>query len=86
MKEAGTLNWTTPNTGGNNNSGFAGLPGGFRYGVGTFGSVGKDGYWWSSTEFNTTKAWYRNLFYSNGVVTRGNNFKQFGFSVRCLRD
>ncbi len=86
MKEAGTLNWTTPNTGGNNNSGFAGLPGGFRYDGGTFSSVGFSGYWWSSTGTNATIAWLRNLYYSNGNIFRGTSNKKSGFSVRCLRD
>ena len=86
MKEAGTLNWTTPNTGGNNNSGFACLPGGFRGLNGSFFNVGGVGYWWSSTEGNTTNAWYRYLFYTNGNIYRNFDVKNFGFSVRCLRD
>jgi uncharacterized protein (TIGR02145 family) len=86
MKEAGTLNWTTPNTGGNNNSGFAGLPGGFRVSFGSFFDVGFYGYWWSSTEASTTFAWVRFLDYGFGSVDRGNFNKRIGFSVRCLRD
>ena len=87
MKEAGTLNWASPNTGGNNNSSFAGLPCGFRSGSGAFGNVGLLGYCWSSTETTTTTyAWYRYLSYNNGFTDRSYSFKQNGFSVRCLRD
>jgi uncharacterized protein (TIGR02145 family) len=86
MKEAGMLNWAIPNTGGNNNSGFGGLPGGNRYGDGTFGAVGDFGFWWSSTETNAPSAWCRFLDYGNGRVNRANTNKQYGFSVRCLRD
>ena len=86
MKEAGTLNWTTPNTGGNNNSGFAGLPGGYRNGNGSFDFVGDSGYWWSSTEYFTSTAWFRYLYYSNGLIYRNGFSKYYGFSVRCLRD
>ncbi len=86
MKEAGTLNWTTPNTGGNNNSGFAGLPGGYRNGNGSFDFVGDGGYWWSSTEFNTAVAWFRYLYYNYGIIYRNYFSKYYGFSVRCLRD
>jgi uncharacterized protein (TIGR02145 family) len=86
MKEAGTLNWTIPNTGGNNNSGFAGLPGGTRNGGGTFNSVGGNGYWWSATESATSTAWYRTLSYFNGTIHRNYANKRYGFSVRCLRD
>ena len=86
MKVAGTTRWTTPNTGATNESGFAGLPGGFRNFNGSFSSVGSFGYWWSSTEFNTTYAWYRYLLYNDGNISRGFNYKFYGFSVRCLRD
>lgn len=86
MKEARTLNWTTPNTGGNNNSGFAGLPGGGRGTNGAFVRVGCVGYWWSATEGDASIAWNRLLFYGDGTITRNGNFKRGGFSVRCLRD
>ena len=50
MKEAGTTHWTSPNTGGNNNSGWAGLPSGKRDGYSaSFSNSGLFGYWWSST-------------------------------------
>jgi uncharacterized protein (TIGR02145 family) len=86
MKEPGTFNWTAPNTGANNISGFAGLPGGSRNYDGTFSSVGFGGGWWSSTEDGTADAWYRYLLYNDGFVGRNGGYKRFGFSVRCLRD
>jgi uncharacterized protein (TIGR02145 family) len=86
MKVAGTTRWTAPNTGADNSSGFAGLPGGNRYGSGTFNDVGNNGYWWSSTENSATTAWFRYLNYVNGIIYRSNYNKQNGFSVRCLRD
>jgi uncharacterized protein (TIGR02145 family) len=89
MKEIGTTHWTPPNTGATNSSGFTGLPGGFRDFDGSFNGVGGSGYWWSSTEFNTTFAWTRSLYYlyyPNGSIVRATNPKQGGFSVRCLRD
>ena len=86
MKVAGTTRWTAPNTGADNSSGFAGLPGGYRNNDGTFNDVGNDGYWWSSTEFNATFAWYRGLNYTNGFIGRNFSNKKNGFSVRCLRD
>ena len=71
---------------GTNESGFSGLPGGARDSDGTFSYVGKLGNWWSSTEYNTTNAWDRSLSYSCGNVLRFDNYKESGFSVRCLRD
>jgi uncharacterized protein (TIGR02145 family) len=69
-----------------NSSGFSGLPGGYRYGNVTFYNIGKFGYWWSSTEYNTSNAWLRNLYYDSGNVDRYIHDKGEGFSVRCLRD
>ena len=71
---------------GTNTSGFSGLPGGFRYSGGTFGSIGEGGSWWGSTEDDTNDAWGRKLGYSNGNVSRSSRNKENGFSVRCLRD
>jgi uncharacterized protein (TIGR02145 family) len=87
MKEPGTHNWTFHNTGADNSSGWAGLPGGDRTSNGSFGGIGKSGKWWSSTELLTSSAWYRGLDGSNGDLTRdGYGGKRSGFSVRCLRD
>ncbi len=71
---------------GNNVSGFNGFPGGGRNTNGTFYSIGINGYSWSSSETNTSFAWYRNLYYNSGSVNRGKYGKSNGFSVRCLRD
>jgi uncharacterized protein (TIGR02145 family) len=72
---------------GTNSSGFSGLPGGDRSSYnGTFYSIGKNGYWWSSSESYTFSAWDRRLFYYGGSADRGANNKTSGFSVRCLRD
>lgn len=86
MKEAGTPHWTTPNTGGNNNSGWSGLPGGIRFSDGSFSLIGNFGYWWSATEGSVTNAWSRYLTYVNGSIVTENLNKRFGFFVRCLRD
>jgi uncharacterized protein (TIGR02145 family) len=86
MKEAGIVNWTSPNTAADNSSGWAGLPGGFRGDNGPFFIVGSNGFWWSSTETNTTLAWVRYLSYSDGGVGRYDYGKRLGFSFRCLRD
>lgn len=82
-----TSGWQSPNTGATNESGFSGLPGGFRYDYGgDFGSIGYYGYWWSSSESSASAAWYRFLFYNNDYASRNSSYKQGGFSVRCLRD
>jgi uncharacterized protein (TIGR02145 family) len=69
-----------------NKSGFTALPGGYRSTGGPFSNIGKYGYWWISTQLNTTDAWLRYLYYSSSRVFRGVNGKDAGFSVRCVRD
>ena len=86
MKEVGTNNWDSPNTGATNISLFTGLPGGTRDNLGYYYIVGNLGYWWSSSEYNTGTAWYRYLYYYDGIAYRSGYSKGIGFSVRCLRD
>jgi len=74
------------NGNGTNESGFSGLPGGGRSNKGAVDDVGVYGYWWSSSENDTSNAWYRLLFCNHGDVGRLNYIKVKGFSVRCLRD
>lgn len=87
MKATGTALWSTPNIDATNTSGFTGLPGGFRGNDGwSFVFVGSYGNWWSSSEYDTSVVWGRYLDYDGGNAGRGNTNKEFGFSVRCLRD
>ena len=71
---------------GTNESGFSGLPGGLRNFNGAFYSIGEYGYWWSSTEGVSGSACSRYLSYATGSVYRYYGSKNYGFSVRCLRD
>ena len=86
MKEAGILHWTTPNTGANNNSDWTGLPGGCRAVNGFFSSIEDNGFWWSSSESNTSLAILRILAYTGGRISKSYGYKYYGYSVRCLRD
>ncbi len=84
-KMKSTMYWTD-NYSASNESGFNGLPGGDRFYNGSFYNVGDYGYWWSSSEYNTTYAWNLSLFYLDGGVLRNFGGKEIGLSVRCLRD
>ena len=72
--------------GGTNESGFTGLPGGYRGSNGSYSIIGGLGLWWSSTEYNTGLAWFRYLDYYDGNAHRDSSNKKNGLSVRCLRD
>ena len=85
-KMKSTTGWNEDGNG-TNESGFALLPGGYRYNDGYFSHIGADGYWWCLSENGTDYAWYRYLNSgSNGDVDRNYDDKRGGFSVRCLRD
>lgn len=71
---------------GSNSSKFSGLPGGYRNSDGSYDYIGYNGFWWSSTEYNTYNARYLYLYYNNGLATINSDDKQFGLSVRCLGD
>ena len=86
LKEVGTTNWNSPNTDATNTSLFTGLPGGGRGSNGNYDLVGNDGFWWSSSEYDTVNAWSRVLDDNNGNAGSYNLSKRHGFSVRCLRD
>ena len=66
--------------------GFSALPGGEHLIDSGFFVLNRNGFWWCSTEYDTSHAWYRSMIYSFEEVFRYNHDKRFGFSVRCLRD
>jgi uncharacterized protein (TIGR02145 family) len=74
------------NGNGNNQTKFSAHPGGYRGYNGMFHDIGKYGYWWCSTESQSTFAWYHFLYFANDKVSSGNNFKERGMSVRCIRN
>jgi uncharacterized protein (TIGR02145 family) len=84
-KMKSTSGWIE-NGNGSKESGFNGLPGGFRYNSGAFSDQGYYGYWWSASETNAGLAYYRDLHHDGDNLDRDNGDKVLGFSVRCLRD
>ena len=86
MKTTGSQYWNSPNQYATNESGFSGLPGGYRDYYGDFSNVGYGGSWWSSSESGTLNAWKRLLSFDFGSAFKGTYDKRSGLSVRCLRD
>lgn len=86
LKEVGLANWQTPNTGATNETGFSGLPSGYRPINGVFYSIGTFGTWWSSTANDAISSWFRYVYNRGADMTRKIDAKTYGFSVRCLRD
>lgn len=65
----------------NNASGFSAYPGGWRSYVGSFDYQSNYGFWWS-----VPNAWVRTLGYMREYMNRSNDGKNYGCSVRLLRD
>ena len=86
LKETDTKHWISPNTGATNETGFTALPGGLCLNIGGGENIGRDGRWWSATENAWEEAWFLSLFNSSNSSELHYFFKDFGFSVRCLRD
>jgi uncharacterized protein (TIGR02145 family) len=86
LKETGTSHWSSPNTGADNESGFTALPGGKRENTGQFYEIGINGFYWTSSEISPQSAWYRLLWSEYANCTRTNNLKDFGYSVRCIKE
>ncbi len=80
-------NGTLENTSGFGTSGVFALPGGCRSRAdGSFHSLGSNGHWWSITEVYSSYAWRRYLSEFSSSVYRDYANKDFGFSVRCVKD
>jgi uncharacterized protein (TIGR02145 family) len=84
-KMKSTSGWNNDGNG-DNSSGFAAFPGGYRNTGGDYSGLDFNGYWWTATENNAADAWRRGLYYSSDGVFRYNYNKSYGFSVRCVRD
>ncbi len=87
LKEAGTVHWSTPNTGATNSSGFTALPAGNVDGdVGNFNNLNNWCDFWTSSHLATIYGIYRNMENDISMITRGRCLRSYGFSVRCVRD
>lgn len=69
---------------GTNETGFTGLPGGYRMENGLFLNFGNMAIWWSSDESNSRNAIDHYLSQSNSL-SASDNPKQCGEYVRCIR-
>ena len=72
------------NPGTNNATGFSARPAGGH--LDAFGFFGTHTWLWSATECSVDAALTRAIGYNGAYVSRGNDDKFYGFSVRCLRD
>lgn len=66
--------------------GFSALPAGYRNYDGYYYDEGNYAYFWSSTEYGSNLAYLMSLYYLDDYAHLSNRNKDFGRSVRCLKD
>jgi uncharacterized protein (TIGR02145 family) len=91
MKETGISHWAFPNPGATNESGFSALPGGFRgfalYYNGGCSDISTQGGWWSTYgPVNQSYIVCRLLSVGSPYILNNGNYKNYGRSVRCIKD
>lgn len=89
LKETGTINWLSPNTGANNLSGFTALPGGYRGLDGYFYENRTNGYLWLATPLFSDNRFAWSIYLTNADYIASRTYfyyKGMGFSVRIIKD
>jgi len=88
LKETGTAHWACPNSGTTNLTGFSARGGGDMDNRPYFNELGGFAFLWSSTEFvgDPTAAMARDLPCNLTFIGRGGYAKDYGGSIRCLRN
>lgn len=69
-----------------NQTGFYGLPSGYRSQNGPFKGISKSGHWWCVNFSNNMLVLSHNLFYDTNALESSLGFKWRGLSVRCIKD
>jgi len=87
MKETSSPPWASPNTGATNESGFSGLPGGYRSGTtpASFLRLNTYAMFWSTLEVISSDSKGRGLYNLDATVYNYDYYKYHGFSVRCIK-
>lgn len=88
LKQTGTINWLSPNTGADNSTGFNALPGGMYDPGDGFFEKGNSAFFWTSTHANSGGN-IRYYYLSNddaGLHYTDATDPALGFSVRCIKD
>jgi len=80
--------WSSGGNGinGTDDYGFSALPGGYRANNGGFGNAGSGGNWWTDTENGAQYGYALRMSSYDDSVDETYNYKEYGFSVRCIQD
>lgn len=86
LKEKGNTHWLPSNATGNNATGFSALPGGFRDNEGDFYMRNANGYYWTNNGSFELYHWSARMFQAFADIRRDEVFKQYGFSIKCIKE
>ena len=68
-------------------AGFSTVPAGSRHYNSGYANIDVRAFWWSSTTASPANyAWYRDVYAAYPWISRNSTYKNYGFSVRCLKD
>jgi uncharacterized protein (TIGR02145 family) len=85
-KMKSTTGWSTDENG-TNTSGFTALPGGYRfYSDGTYQGQNTYEYFWTATQHDDDRGWYRLLEGSKTNVYKASGDKRAGKAIRCIKN
>ncbi|MGE5350200.1 MAG: FISUMP domain-containing protein [Actinomycetota bacterium] len=85
-KMKSTTGWNAGENG-TNTSGFTALPGGYRfYTDGTYQGQKTYEYFWTATEHDADRGWYRRLDGNNAAVYKASTDKRAGKAIRCVKN
>lgn len=86
LKQTGTSNWLSPNTGATDEFAFSALPGGTRIANnGLFKYFNTEGNWWTSSGSSNNGS-LRWISFDSDDLLSSTSSKRNGYSVRCLKD
>jgi uncharacterized protein (TIGR02145 family) len=85
LKEADTVHWYSPNSGADNSSGFTALAAG-EWESGNFQFIKMFAVIWSSTQSNSSNAYYRYLRYDDAIFYSNTFYKSLRYSVRAIKN
>jgi uncharacterized protein (TIGR02145 family) len=87
LKSTGIESWLIPNKGATNETRLTALAAGDRFPKADYNNLHYSTFFWTSSNYNQNTAWARALGYYVTTIYRGHqDSKEFGFSVRCVRD
>ncbi|MEI7801219.1 MAG: fibrobacter succinogenes major paralogous domain-containing protein [Bacteroidota bacterium] len=89
LKAAAPTGWSPfENVWGSDSVGFTALAGSCRRFDGEWGEPGlfATGFWWTASAYSSTEAWFRYLDYKKSNVFRSSSSKNYGYSIRCVKD